>query len=82
MKYAIIIAAVLSIAALAQTPVDGHIAEGFISATRPSTQAQLDRYTLVSVDVTEDLEAFLVNGYPTPEIKAILNDDASDKSIL
>jgi hypothetical protein len=60
----------------AQTPVDGTIAEGFTSATRPSTQAELDRYTLLSVSTLEDLETFLENGYPTPELKRIFNDES------
>jgi len=76
MKYATAVAMVLCSFAFPQTPVEEHIAEGFISAAEPSTQAELDLYTLVSVETPEDLENLLENGYPTPEIEAILNDES------
>jgi hypothetical protein len=76
MKQIIILALLITAISFAQTPVDGTIAEGFISATEPSTQAELNRYALISANTLEDLETLLENGYPTPELKRIFSDES------
>ncbi len=65
-----------SVSMLGQVQMDSPVAEGFISAERSSTEQELAPYTIITVDTVEDLENYLSEGYPTPEIQAILDDES------
>lgn len=55
---------------------DGPVADGFVSMTVPSPREELDRCTILAADSAEELEALLAGGYPTPGIRAILEDES------
>ena len=65
-----------SVSILGQVQMDSPVAEGFVSAERPSTEQELAPYTIITVDIVEDLENYLLEGYPTPDIQAILDDES------
>jgi hypothetical protein len=55
---------------------DGPVADGFVSMTVPSPREELDRCTILAADSAEELEALLAGGYPTPGIRAVLEDES------
>jgi hypothetical protein len=55
---------------------DGPVADGFVSMTVPSPREELDRCTILAADSAEELEVLLIDGYPTPSIRAILEDES------
>jgi hypothetical protein len=55
---------------------DGPVADGFVSMTVSSPREELDRCTILAADSAEELEALLADGYPTPGIRAILEDES------
>lgn len=55
---------------------DGPVADGFVSMTVPSPREEIDRCTILAADSAEELEALLADGYPTPGIRAILEDES------
>ncbi|PIE52110.1 hypothetical protein CSA37_08325, partial [Candidatus Fermentibacteria bacterium] len=74
--YRIVISVLLAAAAsFAQIPTE-LVSEDFISAPQASTQSELDQYTLVSVNSSDELEDLLSNGYPTPELQAVLENES------
>ncbi|PIE52252.1 hypothetical protein CSA37_07795 [Candidatus Fermentibacteria bacterium] len=74
--YGIVISVLLAAAtSFAQIPTE-LVSEDFISAPQASTQSELDQYTLVSVNSSDELEDLLSNGYPTPELQAVLENES------
>jgi len=54
---------------------EGPILDGFIYEP-PTGSTQLDCFALLTVSNASDLDAFLSNGYPTPEISMLLEDES------
>lgn len=53
---------------------EGPVAEGFFGMPEPSSAEELAPFTLHAWGSPEELEALLAGGYPTPEIRAALED--------
>lgn len=74
MNTLMLLGCILSSASTIRIMPEGPVAEGFFGMPEPSSAEELAPFTLHAWGSPEELESLLAGGYPTPEIRATLED--------